>query len=635
MFGAASAITVNAPGILDLGGNNQQIGSLTGSGNVTNTGLSGAVLTTGDTGITSFSGVIQDGTSATGLTKQGTGTFTLPGINTYTGATTVNAGTLEVDGSVALSSGLTINAGGTLAGTGTVASTTINGGTLSPGDGVGTITVAGNLAFTAGSTYLVDVSPTTSDRTDVSGTASLNGTTQATFEAGSYIERTYTILSATGGRSGVFDSLMTTGLPGGFSASLSYTATDAILNLTATLGPPGGSGQLPRNPANVATTLNDFFNNGGALPPNFVTVFGLTGTDLRDALNQLSGEAATGSQQGAFQLSNQFLELMLDPFVDGRRGFPGAVGRALGFAQERDAQHAGESVLKGSIYNPIPTKRWSVWGGAFGGYNRTDGDSDVIDSHDLRSQAGSVAVGLDYRLSPDTVAGFALAGGATDWNLADGLGGGKSDAFQAGIYGATRTGPAYLATAFAYANHQMSTDRFAFGGNHLGASFNAHSFGARLEGGYRIGDAASAVAPYVAIQALRFLTPSYAETDIDGGGFGLNYASHKADNVRSELGVRFDHEMQRGNNAVLTLRGKIAWAHDWVSNPTRVVAFQGLPGGGSFVVTGASTAQNSLLVSVGPELRFANGITFAGKFDGEFSGRSNTYAGTGTFSVRW
>src|SRR5258708_12887034 len=82
--------------------------------------------------------------------------------------------------------------------------------------------------------------------------------------------------------------------------------------------------------------------------------------------------------------------------------------------------------------------------------------------------------------------GFAVAGGGTSGGLAQGRGGGKSDAFQAGLYGTAPSGSAYLAAALAYTNHWMSTDRFAFAGDHLSASFNAQSFGGRVESGYRI-----------------------------------------------------------------------------------------------------------------------------------------------------
>jgi hypothetical protein len=60
-----------------------------------------------------------------------------------------------------------------------------------------------------------------------------------------------------------------------------------------------------------------------------VTIFGLTGANLANALSQLSGEAATGAQKVGFQLTDQFLNVMLDPFVDGRSGVGGADHPAL------------------------------------------------------------------------------------------------------------------------------------------------------------------------------------------------------------------------------------------------------------------------------------------------------------------
>ena len=211
--------------------------------------------------------------------------------------------------------------------------------------------------------------------------------------------------------------------------------------------------------------------------------------------------------------------------------------------------------------------RWSAWGGAYGGSNRTSGDPAVLGSHDLSARTAGFAGGLDYRLTPNTVVGLALAGGGTSWSLANGLGGGKSDAFQAGVYGATRWGPAYLAATFAFANHWMSTDRFAFAGDHLTANFNAQSYGGRIESGYRFATWYGGITPYAAIQAQSFRTPGYSETDTNGGGFGLSYNSRTGTDTRSELGTRFDRVLALYTNAVLSLRARVAWAHDWVSDP--------------------------------------------------------------------
>ena len=213
---------------------------------------------------------------------------------------------------------------------------------------------------------------------------------------------------------------------------------------------------------------------------------------------------------------------MLDPFVDGRSGIGGADHPALGFAPQRETMPPEIALAYASVFKepraplpPVYEPRWTAWGTGFGGSNRTTGDIAVTGSHDLSASTAGFAGGFDYHLSRDSVVGLALAGGGTNWSLAQGLGGGKSDAFQAGLYGATKYGPAYLAAAFAFANHWMSTDRIAFADDHLTAKFNAQSYGGRLEGGYRFATPYLGITPYAAIQAQSFHTPGLHRDRVD------------------------------------------------------------------------------------------------------------------------
>jgi outer membrane autotransporter protein len=415
-----------------------------------------------------------------------------------------------------------------------------------------------------------------------------------------------------------------------------YTGGTTITGGTLQLGDGGTSGSIVGNVTNdgtFAVNRSDTLAFGGVISG--------TGslTKIGSGTLTLSGEAGTGAQQGAFQLTNQFLGIMLDPFVDGRNAGAPASGPALAFAPEReelpdDIALAYSKVLKAPPKPATFEQRWSVWGAGYGGSNRTTGDVAVVGSHDLSARTAGGAAGLDYRLAPGTVVGFALAGGGTNWSLAQGIGGGKSDAFQAGVYGTTRWGSAYLAAALAYTNHWMSTDRFAFAGDHLTASFNAQSFGGRVEGGYRFATYYGGLTPYAAIQSQTFHTPGYTEADLNGGGFALGFNSRNATDTRSELGGRFDRLLLLNPEAALTMRARAAWAHDWVSDPTLTAVFQTLPGA-SFVVNGATPAKNSALASAGAELRLANGIVLLGKFDGEFASHSSTYAGTGTVRYTW
>jgi autotransporter-associated beta strand protein len=304
------------------------------------------------------------------LMKDGTGTLTITGTATYSGSTTVNGGTLEVDGTLSNTSSVAVNSTGTLTGVGTVDPlvVTINaGGTFAPGAaGVpGTsMNIVGNLAFQSGAYYLVQLDAKTSTFANVTGTASLGGTVEAVFLPGTIPAHQYTILQSAGLNGTAFGSLVTVNLPNFSGASLSYTADDVLLNnFTATLGAGGG---LNGNQQNVANALNNFYNSGGTLPPNFAAVFGLSGPSLANVLTQLSGEVATDAERGAFQLMTEFLGLMLDPFVDGRLG--SGNGQAMGFAPDEQASLppdialAYASILKKAPPQPTFDQRWTARG---------------------------------------------------------------------------------------------------------------------------------------------------------------------------------------------------------------------------------------------------------------------------------
>ena len=109
--------------------------------------------------------------SGNGTVNQlGSGTTILSASNTYTGTTTVAAGKLAVDGSIAGST-VTVNSGGTLAGSGSVGGLIVTtGGTISPGSSPGNLTVANNMLWNGGGNYNWQVLGTTDTPGDAAGT---------------------------------------------------------------------------------------------------------------------------------------------------------------------------------------------------------------------------------------------------------------------------------------------------------------------------------------------------------------------------------------------------------------------------------------------------------------------------------
>jgi len=636
-----AAITNSANALVDFsssagpsGDNTISAGSIAGMGLYI---LGANALAVGSNGLTTTVGGVIAGVDGS-LKKIGAGTLTLSGTNTYTGATVVYDGALVVDGSIAASSSLTMNSGTTLGGTGQLPTTIINSGaTLAPGNSIGTLTVNGNLSFNAGSLYTVEVSPSAADRTNVTGTATLTGATvQAVALPGSFRSRSFTILNATGGLGGTtFAGLTTVNSFGSDvrSPHLTYDTNNVYLVLDPiTLQLPAS---LTANQSNVAGAINRVVESGGAPPAGFDALLNMSGAQLPHALNQLSGQPGAAPTQAGFSTTNQFVA-MLDPSGGNRGGPPGAgsLGYAATTPQDPKLRDAYAAVTGFDAPRGAVEARWGVWASGYGGSSTIGGSGASTTSR----TAGTV-VGADYRLSPDTLLGFALGGAQFDFALSDGLGGGRADLFQAGVYGRHGFGAGYLSGSLAYGWQDVTTERAVTvsGLDRLTANFKANSFSARGEAGWRVApwpDTGFGVIPYAALQVTSFLLPSYAERVAAGSGqFALAYGAQTTTNLRSELGARLEHGLWI-SDGLLTLRGRLAWAHDSNTDRPVTATFQSLPGA-SFTVSGTRPAADSALVSAGAEMTWRSGISLAGTFEGEFSDTTQSYAGKGTVRYTW
>jgi len=272
--GAATATVRNGATAIALGG-------LTGgSGTVLNGNNSGGAAVTytigGANTNTEFDGVIHDGSANPSVViKTGTGLLNLTGANTYSGGTTITGGTLQVNNSSGSGTGsgtVTVASGGMLAGGGIISGPVAvqGGGSLSPGNPLGTLTIGNSLTLNAGSTTFMQVqhSPLTNNAAIVAGTLAEGGTLYVTnigpaalaagdsfklFIAADYIGAYSSVIlpSLSAGLAWNTNALNTSGTLSVFSTIISTTTTlnpligvtyGTPVTLTATVSPVPNTG---------------------------------------------------------------------------------------------------------------------------------------------------------------------------------------------------------------------------------------------------------------------------------------------------------------------------------------------------------------------------------------------------------
>ncbi len=286
-LGASSGSTTVSGGTLDLGGTNQtQNGGLT----LTSGGVQNGTLTSSGTFALQSGQMGANLTGTGGLTKTGAGAVNLvnlAGANTYTGATTVNGGTLDAFGtnSFSAASPTTVNAGGTLelgGGYQTINTVKLSGGTLAEGWLTGAMTsTGGSIIYINGSATL-----TTTAGTTVLGEPG-SGYTGATTVSGGIL----TASAANG-----FSRYSATTIAAGGTVDLGgFAQAIAMVNLSG--------GTLQNGPLTGAVTSTGGGMIGVSGPASLLTTAGVTalsGSNSYSGPTTVSGGVLTASTANAF-----------------------------------------------------------------------------------------------------------------------------------------------------------------------------------------------------------------------------------------------------------------------------------------------------------------------------------------------
>ncbi|MGR6616497.1 MULTISPECIES: autotransporter serine protease [Pseudomonas] len=533
------------------------------------------------------------------LIKSGAGSLVLNGDSTYRGATTVNGGLLAVNGT--LTSAVSVNDSGTLGGSGRIGALTVNrGGRVAPGNSVGTLQVAGDVTLGAGSTYAVELTPSSSDRIVAGGKALLDGgtltlalenspTLLSGAQAQSLIGRQYSILQAAGGIEGQFGQVLPNYLFLG--GSLDYAAGGVQLQVVRNDARFASVGAT-RNQRNVATAAEQL----GAGNPVYESM--------------VRSESLVAAQQGLQQLSGEIYPAIGAMLINDSLQLRDAVGERL-----RHVPTSGER---------------NLWLKALGAWGKTDARSETAGA---TTSLGGVLAGVDGALDKQTRVG--LVAGYSDSSLSLGSGTHSSasiDSYHFGAYIGREWGNWRTTGGAAYSWHRGDVKRDLQYGDVSGkqkAKLEARTAQLFTEAAYRIQLQPLALEPFANL--------AYVHLDSDGlhekgDAAALQRGSDRRDAVLSTLGARVLKTVALNDHQQLELSGSLGWQHSLTAVESEEhLGF--VAGGPSFAVRSSPLLRDAALVGVQASLALSASTRVNLDYHGQLAGRENTQ-GVG-LSLNW
>ncbi|KAF2395138.1 autotransporter serine protease [Pseudomonas frederiksbergensis] len=532
------------------------------------------------------------------LIKSGAGRLMLTGDSTYRGPTTVNGGLLAVNGS--LTSAVTVNDSGILGGNGRIGALTAkSGGTVAPGNSIGTLQVAGDVVFERGSTYAVELSPTSSDQIVAGGQAVIDGATVSLSlensptllsaqQVQSLLGHQYDILQAGGGIQGQFGAVLPNYLFIG--GSLDYAANSVQLNVERNATSFASVGQTP-NQRSVASAVEGL----GAGNPVYESL--------------LLSASATSAQQAFQQLSGEIYPAMGSVLINDSRYLRDAVGERLNDA--KGAQSNG-------------------WIKALGAWGKTD---DRHDTAGYTTSIGGLLAGVDGAVDEQTRIG--LVAGYSDSSVNMGSGTHSSaqvDSYHLGAYAGHELGAWRLSAGGAYSWHRADVKRDLQYGDVSAkqkAKVDAASTQVFGEAAYRLNLQPLALEPFANLAYVHLDTEGFTEK---GDAAALKSHGDTRDAVLSTLGLRALKTVNLSGQQQLDLSGSLGWQHNLSSvDSEQHLAFAS--GGTAFAVESSPLVRDAALVGAHASLALSRDLRLNLDYTGQLASREKSH-GVG-LSLNW